>query len=671
MPAGPSPTALPTAKQDNHSNPVLTDLTADQPISRTQKDASVSATRTRPHAASSFVANAHSDKRLVPALLGTKLQAPGSGVEALLAGQTETTPHKDPAAAACVTNLPVEVLSAAAQEISVQVPTAPQTEPPTDWQARQVPASVSPTAVIPPTMSTCSGAAEEVNPAVEAPVSPELSSQADDVAQAPAGPDVSPALASDKAQTSVDDAALLDGLATSLVQPTGRASAMASTEDVLMASATVISAQPTAASVAVAADDLLPEAPATAAAAPKPGTGDEADSADADGSVAQPLPAAEAAKEAAAQEAAVPADALKAATTTAGELQTRPTNEVLAASSVSQMIGTQTELAATSLQDPVGLPPAPPTSSPPKQPAPCNLAVRSDAAPNSVAQAPAHSPGHWWQLCQTAGLAASSLDQAGPQLGASMEASFRAMPSVPLLPQASMHGAAPVNTAVSEQASGPSSHGERHPAANSTSVPSTENLPAATQLDQANDPAADPAQDPATNSLYAQVLTPPWAGATDANPSITAFRAAGSDVHVPAANQQLAAGELAGQQPTLPAPAGVSPSDVVPAVAAAVKSQPKRATRFTQSAAAKESAAPAASLTTLTTSEKGRGAELIGQRIEVWWSGEKRFLPGVVKAFNSSKVPPFQDLVGSDLMQIAQLTVSKALVPHGADYDIT
>lgn len=676
LPAGPNPTAHATAEQDNHSNHVLTALKADPPTSSPCKPETASATGIRPHAANSFLADAHSDRRLVPALLEDQLQAPGSGVEALLAGQTETTPHKDPAAAACVTTLRVELLSAGAQDTCVQLPTAPQTDPPTDRQTRQAPASVSPTAVVTQTVSTYSAAAEEVKPAVEAPVNPELSRQADDLAQAPAGPDVSPALASGKAQTSLGDAVLIAGLASSPPQPTGRASAMASREDVLMAPATGVGAEPTAASLAVGTDGLLPEAPETAAAALKPCTVDEAVSANADGSDAQALPAAEAAKEAAAQEAAVPADqeaavpadALKAATTTAEELQKRPGNEVLASSSVPQMV-------ASSLQDPVGVPPAPPIRSPPKQPPPCNLAVRSGAALNSAAQASAHSPDHWWKLCQTAGLAAGlakeaataqasaapSPDQEGAQVGASMEASFRAMASVPLLPQASI-GAASMDTAVREQASGPSSHKVPHPAANSLRAPSTEKVLAAAPLDQADDPAADPAQDPARNPLHAQVFTPPWAGpeATNANPSITADRPAGSDVHVAAADQQLAAGEPAGQQPAPPAPAGASPSAVAPAVAAAVKSQPKRAARSRQSAAAKEAAAPAASLTAMTMSEKGRGAELVGQRIEVWWSGEKKYLPGVVKAFNPFKVPPFQDLVSSGLTQTAQSTVFKA-----------
>ena len=654
--------------QDNHPNQVLTDLTADAPTSSTQKAASVSRTSTCPHAATSVLADAHSDSSRVPASLGNKLQAPGSGVEALLAGQTETTPQKGPPAAACATDFPVEEFSAGAQDTSVQLPTAPQTDPPTDRQTCQAPASMSSTSVTAKTMS--SRAAEGGKPAVEAPVSLELSSQADDLAQAPAGPDVSPALAHGKAQTSFNDAALPAGLDFSSPQPTEPTSA---SKDVQMAPETGFGAHSTAVpSLAVATNGLLLEAPAIAAAALKSGT---AVSTNPNGSIAQPLPAAEAAKEAAFQEAAVPANALKSTGTTVGELQRCPSSMLLAPCSGAQKVAPATVPAASSLQDPVG-PPSPggPTL---KQAAPRHPAVHPDAhaaVPNSNSPASAHSPHDSWSLRQAAGLdpglareaataqaSAPLLDQAGAQVGASLGTSFREPASVTLPCQAGMQGAAPMDTVVSHQASGPCSHEEAHPAATSLSVATTEKLAAATQPNQASDPAVDPAGDPATHPLHAQVFAPPGAGAesTDANPSIIAVRAVGSDAHVPAAEQRLAAGEPAGQQSTAMAPAGASASavatTVAPAMAPAVKSQPRRATRFRQSAeAAPEAAAPAACLTTTTTSENGRGAELVGQRIEVWWSGEKKYLPGVIKAFSPSKVNFIQGLLSLSLVQTAQ-----------------
>lgn len=621
-------------EQDNLSNQVLTDLTANPPISSTQQAASVSATGTRAYAATSPLAEAPADKRLVPALLGDQTQASSAGVEALL--HTETTPHKDSAAAACGTDLPVEALSAGAQ--FVQLPTAPHTDPLTDRQTCCAPAPMPPTPVIAKTVATSSRLAEEVKPAVQGPVSLELSSQADDIAQAPAGPCVSPAPASGKAQTSVDAAAPPAGLDASSPQATGQASV----------------------SLAFTTDDLQPEAPAIAAAAAKPGAVVEAVCTNADGSAADPLPVTEAAQEAAAQETAVPADALKSTTAAVGELQMYPPSVPLAPSSGAQQVGPANGPATSLLQDPVWLPPPPPRCLPPNQAAPCNPAVRSDthaAVPNSVAPASAHSPDSWWTLYQIAGLApglakeyatalasAPSLNQAQDQVTASVEGSFRELASVPLPHHASMQGAAPIDTAVSKQASGPSSCEEPHPVFKPLSVPTAEKLAAATPPHQTGNPAEGPAGDPVTNPVHAQVLNPPWAGAehTDANPSIIAVSAAGSDVHVPAANQQLAAGELAEQQPTASAfaeaPASAVAQVAAQAMAPAVKAQPKRATRSRQSAAAKEAAAPAASLTTMTMSEKGRGAELTGQRIEVWWSGEKKYLPGVIKAFSPSKV---------------------------------
>ena len=611
------------------------------PSSPTQKPKTASATGAHTHTATSLLADADSCRGLSPALLRGQHQAPDFGKNALRVGQTETTPHKPQAAVAFGTDLPVETVSADAQNISVQQPTAPQTDPPTDRQTHKAAASVSPSADISPqTVLSPSGAAEEVKPAVEPPFGSEVSSQGDAHAQAPAGPDADPAPAPGKAQTIVDDVALLAGLAISPPQPTRQASAQANREDVQMASATGLGGQPTAASLAVATDDSPIESSAKAAAVLEADTADQAVSTGTDGSVAQPLPAAEAATEAAAQETAVPADALRSAAMTAGKLQTQPTNGP--PSSVPQKVGTPTEpAAAASLLDPFGLPPPPPTSSSRKEAAPCNPAGHSDAhaaVSNSVAQAAAQSPNQWWTMCQVEGLAAGLVREAATAqapVPSPYQASLKELASVPLPHQASMQGAAPMNTAVSKQASGPSSHQEPYSAANSLSVATT----AVTPPDQASDSAADPTGHPVTNYLHAQVFTPPWAGAepTIAHPSISAARAAGSHMHVPAADQQLAAGQPAGQQPVAATNAGASASAVAPAV----MSQPKRATRSRQSTAAKEAAAPAASLITTTMSRNGMGAELVGQRIEIWWSGEKRYLPGVVKSFIPSKVLPY------------------------------
>lgn len=209
--AGTNPTAHPAAKQDQHpASQVLTSSIADPPPSPTQKPQTASATGPHIHTATSLLADADSNRGLSPALLGGQHQASGSGKDALLAGPTETMPHKAQAAIAFGTDLPVETVSADAQNTSVQRPTAPQTDPPTDRPSHQAPASVSPSAVISPlTVSTFSGAAKEVAPAVELPFDSEVSSQADAFAQAPVGPAADLALTPGKAQTSVMQPCLL------------------------------------------------------------------------------------------------------------------------------------------------------------------------------------------------------------------------------------------------------------------------------------------------------------------------------------------------------------------------------------------------------------------------------------------------------------------------------
>lgn len=290
----------------------------------------------------------------------------------------------------------------------------------------------------------------------------------------------------------------------------------------------------------------------------------------------------------------------------------------------------------------------------------------------------------------TAQVPASSQYQAGVQVKASDEAPRQQPAAVPSASQAKGQDEAPMEIApmeiAVEHAAGPSSHEIPHPSANSLSVPTARQL-ATPPLDEMSGAAVDHSPGPATDPLQPRACTPPSTKpmeshglqAMNTNPSTTAVQAAGREGSVPAAEQQLPPERPSGQPPIAPATAGASASAVAPAATATagtsasamapaapatagtsasavppaatttVKPQPKpkRATRFRQNAAAKEVAAPAASLTTTTSSGRARGPDPVGQRIEVWWSGEDRFLPGVVIAFSPSKVPPLREIVSS------------------------
>ena len=736
LPAGPNTTTHAAAEQENQPSHVLTALTADSPSSSSHKPTTASATGIHPHAATYVPADTHSDNAPVHALPGGQPPAPELSKEAVLASHIDTTPHKVSASAAKTPHHAVEAVSTDALPTSVQLPIAPQTDPHTDRQRQTASASVSPTAVISPTSELSRDAVEEGALAVELPASPELSSTANALAPAPAGPDVVPALARGKAQTREDGAALVAGLSTSPPHPSGQAPAQASSNDTQVAIAPPLDTQSAAACLAVATGDSMPADPAEAVAADGAKAVDQAGTTDAaatdavtkdavtTGAVTTDTGTTDAVTTDAVTTDAVttdatqqlPAAALQSAILPAGEIG--PSAEPSAPSSVPQQVKLPNDLAVLSLQDsvglappppespvgltpppptsPIGLPPPPPTSSvglpppPPTSPpltqvVPRNLALHSDAdaaVPTSAAPTSAQTPGQWWTLCHTAGLATglareaataqhptSSQHQAGVQVSASEEAPPQKPPAAPSANQAKGQGAAPMEISVGEQAAAPASHEIPALPANSLSVPTASQLAVPAMEGAAVDCIPNPTAEPP----HSQVCTPPSTEpmeshgmqAMNASPSITAVRAAGSEEALPAAEHQLPPGKPSRQQsavaatagasasavaPAAPATAGASASAVTPAVAPIVKPQPKRVTRFKQNAATKEAAAPAASPTTTTSSGKTRGVDLVGQRIEVWWSGEDKFLPGVVTAFTPSKVLPLRDIVSSGLM---------------------
>ena len=632
MPPGSTRPAHAEAELDSHPSQVSTALTADSPPTSTQEPEPASAPSTQPHAASPSLADVHTDRNLTPTLLGASLQVLDSKENAssgLAAGQTDTDAQQVSAAAAHGKNFPVEVLSADAQATSVQLPT--------DSQINQATSSVSPSAVVGSQAVSTSMeaaetateiAAEEKAPAVELHVSPELSSLADGVAQAPAGPDANPAPA--KAHASLDTG-LLAGLDVLSPEATARQS---SRKDVQMASAAISATQPASVSSAVAADDSPPEAAARARAAKPASTVDQAVSADAEGNAAQPRPAAAAAPQAAAQEVALSADAPRASALSAAELQTHSQSEPLEA---------PTELSRLPAKDSSGTSLSLSEGAPPTQPASCSrLAVylpysnATVANSGSVAQASGHSPAH------TAGLPAGTMREAAT-----------AQALVPSPDEAGVRGRASLETSVRGQASAPSSVETADPADSVLGV-STEKQAAAPSPNESCDPAAEPIGDPASDTPRAQVSNPPRTGSKpiNSNPSMTADKAVGSKVSMSAADQQLPPGKPSEQLLTALATAAPAVVTAVPSV----EPQPKRVTRSRQTnnaaaisyagaqvaagstAAPSAAAVPAASLTTMTTSGKGSGVELIGQRIEVWWSGEMKYFPGIVKAFTPSKV---------------------------------
>ena len=191
------------------------------------------------------------------------------------------------------------------------------------------------------------------------------------------------------------------------------------------------------------------------------------------------------------------------------------------------------------------------------------------------------------------------------------------------------------------------------PAAEPTAEPATAQASAASP-GQTLTPATDPTGLPAQSTPLPRVFMPPWtappvthATATSDTAADTATDTGALMTHI---NQQLPAGKPSA------GPQSATASDAV-----AARPQPKRVTRARQATSAKGKSAsgtaaraagragpsglsaagraattgPSASETTQTTPGKGRGKELVGQRIEVWWSGEKGFFPGTVKSFTS------------------------------------
>ena len=181
---------------------------------------------------------------------------------------------------------------------------------------------------------------------------------------------------------------------------------------------------------------------------------------------------------------------------------------------------------------------------------------------------------------------------------------------------------------------------------------------------------AGPQGDPAANTAPSKVFNPPWsaATATDAHPhpdNTTATDAhphpdttTATDAHPhPNTTTNTPAGTIAsanpkpqqasvGKLPQGSAPAATTAgTDMPPAVSAPV-THTKRGTRRKNAAktktktgagssAFKAGAAAAVSVTTATNPGSRRGPELVGQRIEVWFSGVKAFLSGSVKSYTS------------------------------------
>lgn len=325
------------------------------------------------------------------------------------------------------------------------------------------------------------------------------------------------------------------------------------------------------------------------------------------------------------------------------------------APSLPQKCQAPTDLVTVSMNDPTRVPPPLPKVGPQLQPAPGSLAIGLVQPPDadttlasSVASAAAHPS------VQTAGQAAGST---------------RGNPTAQALPPPSDQFSAPdmasMDSFMKEHASKPSSHDTvDHPASASLAAPTGK---------QAADPipyqtchqAAEPTGGSAPTLPHAQASDPPGTGSPplDPTPNIPADDPAGSGLSAPSADQQLPTGKPSEPPPPMVATTGgVAP--VVATAVAAIRTRPKRVSRSREAttsvdalatgakraAASCASVVPAALLTTGTTdSGKGRGVELVGQRIEVWWSGNKEFFAGTVKAYTSKVLLPMKSALSCHL----------------------
>ena len=202
------------------------------------------------------------------------------------------------------------------------------------------------------------------------------------------------------------------------------------------------------------------------------------------------------------------------------------------------------------------------------------------------------------------------------------------------------------------QASGPFPGEDKLPAVQPTAVHTTQQASAASP-DETMVPAGQPTRLPAGSLSLPRVFLPPWTAPLPTMSTAThATATSDTDAIMTLVNQQPKAGKPSAdsnQQPKAGKPSADSRPPTAPDTAAA-RPQPKRVTRARQSTTSKAksgsvtaarvagragASGPAASETTQTTPGKVRGRELVGQRIELWWSGENDFFPGTVKAFTS------------------------------------